>query len=241
VVGDPKQLSHIPSPAITSKVQADIVSRLEVIADPMFDYSNLSLFDYVDIMRVESNQKELFLSYHYRCENDIIEFSNQNYYNNRLRLNKESKNKTINWHHIEGQGGNSNTNEIEANMVIHRVLHYMKSYKPQEIGVISQYRNQAFKIKKILMDQGIYDVQVGTIHTFQGDEKKVILYSPVYSQGSNPAQLKFINVDCYNILNVAITRGQEIFEVVGDRNYALNIKTSEDDIYYRLAKYIESK
>jgi superfamily I DNA and/or RNA helicase len=240
VVGDPKQLSHIPSQAITPKVQLDLLTKLEVVEDAMFDYTHLSLFDYVDMMRIDSNQKELFLSYHYRCENAIIEFSNQNYYNNRLRLHKDSNKKTINWHHIEGQGGNSNTNEIEANMVLSRLFYYLKSYKPNEIGVISQYRNQAFKIKKILMDQGLSDIQVGTIHTFQGDEKKVILYSPVYSQGSSPTQLKFINVDCYNILNVAITRGQEIFEVVGDRDFALNIKSSEDDIYYKLAKYINN-
>ncbi len=241
VIGDPKQLTHIPSSVITSKIQNDLVTKLELVNDKYSNYTKLSLFDYVEQMRIESNQKELFLSYHYRCQDDIIEFSNQNYYNSRLKLTKPNSSRAINWFHIEGQGGNTNINEIEASTVLTRVLHYLKYFKPDEIGVISQYRNQAFRIKKILNDQNIYDVQVGTIHTFQGDEKKAILYSPVYSQGSNPNQLKFINVDCYNILNVAITRGKEVFEVVGDKNFALNIKSSEEDIYYKLAKYIDNK
>lgn len=241
VIGDPKQLNHIPNPIITPKLNEDMKLVLDVTEETGFDYINTSLFSYVDEIRVKSYQQELFLSYHYRCNPDIIEFSNQNYYDNRLQVTKEPKLASINWHNIEGQGNQSNYNEVEVNAVLARVFHYIKDYSQFEIGVISQYRNQANRIKRVLIENGLTNVQVGTVHTFQGDEKKVILYSPVYSNGSTLRSLNFINVNCYNILNVAITRGQEVFEVVGDFNFAVSNFNSVNDIYYKLARFIESK
>jgi superfamily I DNA and/or RNA helicase len=239
-IGDPKQLSHIPGNGINDKNHAKLIKTYKK-TNKEYNYITTSLFDYVNNIRIASTQKELFLSYHYRCSPDIIEFSNVNYYNNRLKVETITNNKSINWHHIEGQANNNNFNPVEVNMVLNRVIHYASFYKQNDIGVISQYRNQTNRIKRILQDNGYSNVTVGTIHTFQGDEKKVILYSPVYSNGSNPKAMDFINISQTNILNVAISRGQEIFEVVGDKNYALNIHNQEGSLYQKLALYIESK
>ncbi|MGL4757827.1 MAG: DEAD/DEAH box helicase [Patescibacteria group bacterium] len=241
VIGDPQQLKHIPNPAITKKIANKTLEELEIISEKGFDYIDLSLFDYVDLIRINSYQPELFLTYHYRCNPDIIEFSNTNYYNSRLKLIKEETNSSLHWHNIQGQASTLNFNDVEANAVYTRILHYLKEYKPSEIGVISQYRNQVSRIKKVLETNSVKGISVGTIHTFQGDEKKVILYSPVYSIGSNPKSLDFINVTCYNLLNVALTRSQDVFEVVGDLDFALNNFTTESEVYFKLAHYITNK
>jgi superfamily I DNA and/or RNA helicase len=239
-IGDPKQLSHIPGNGITEKSHNKLLKKYKK-NNKDYNYVQSSLFDYVNSIRISSNQKELFLSYHYRCSPDIIEFSNVNYYNNRLKVQTVGNNKSVNWHHIEGQANNNNFNPVEVNMVLNRVIHYAQLFKQQDIGVISQYRNQTNRIRRILQDNGYNQVTVGTIHTFQGDEKKVILYSPVYSNGSNKKSMDFINISQTNILNVAISRGQEVFEVVGDKNYALNIHNQEGSLYEKLARFIENK
>ncbi len=239
-IGDPMQLSHIPGNGINDKSHTKLLKTYKKTAKD-YNYLTNSLFDYVNDIRIASVQKELFLSYHYRCSPDIIEFSNVNYYNNRLKVQTVTNNKSINWHHIEGQANNNNYNPVEVSMVLNRVIHYAQFFKQIDIGVISQYRNQTNRIKRILQDNGYNQVTVGTIHTFQGDEKKVILYSPVYSNGSNPKSMDFINISQTNILNVAISRGQEVFEVVGDKQYALNIHAQEGSLYQKLAMYIDSK
>lgn len=241
VVGDPNQLRFIPGSGINKETHKGVVKLFEdkkLYND--FTYLEQSLFDYTNQIRMEADQPELFLSYHYRCHPDIIEFSNVHYYNSRLKIESQDLVGGVNWHNISGHTNSNNTNEIEVSAVIARVFHYLKSYKANEIGIISQYRNQVNRIRKALYEANIKDVQVGTIHTYQGDERKVILYSPVYSNDANPSTLRFINIDQVNILNVAISRGQEVFEVVGDRDYMLN-KVPKNTLLNDLALHITSK
>jgi superfamily I DNA and/or RNA helicase len=243
VIGDPKQLSHIPGNAITPMIQNKLINQFQLKIENS-NYIKASLFNYVDDIRVDSKQEELFLSYHYRSNPDIIGFSNQNYYNNRLKVVPvRSDSKGVRWYDVIGQANANNYNEVEISAVVTRVLYYSKKYKLSEIGVISQYRNQVFRIKKALFEAGLNNTQlesvtVGTIHTFQGDEKKVIIYSPVYSNGTNPNALDFVNVNQVNIINVAVSRAREVFEVVGDSQWSLNNHKDEKELYYRLTRYI---
>lgn len=240
VVGDPLQLQHIPGQGVNHIVNLSLAKDLSKEGNNNnFNYVDTSLFNYVDKMRQESNQKELFLSYHYRCHPQIIDFSNQYFYNNRLKIQQKQPNYTgISWYDIKGQANTQNTNTEEAKMVVARVMDYLTRTEAKNIGVISQYRNQTYLIKRILNSQQVFGVSVGTVHTFQGDEKKVILYSPVYSEGTTLKQMDFVNLNQTNILNVAISRGMEYFEVIGDRDFALNNYRTEKDLYYSLAKYI---
>jgi hypothetical protein len=239
VVGDPKQLQHIAS--MTNDSHKKIIKEYsDKDMDNDFTYLSQSLFDYVDSIRLASVNPELFLSYHYRCHDDIIEFSNINYYNSRLKLKSNIINGGMNWVNTQGHTFSNNTNDVEVAAVITRTLHYLQSYPPKAIGIISQYRNQVSRIKKALKDAGIRDISVGTIHTFQGDEKEVILYSPVYSENARPDSLKFINIDQINIINVAVSRSKQIFEVIGDQNY-IDSTSPQGSILYNLSQYITSK
>lgn len=79
-------------------------------------------------------------------------------------------------------------------------------YRPDEIGVITPYRDQEKALKKYLPH-----VKVGTVHKFQGSEFPVIIFSPVVSGDENSS---FVNNR--NMVNVAISRAKEIFAIVGD-------------------------
>ena len=52
----------------------------------------------------------------------------------------------------------------------------------KDIGIISPYIRQVYKLKAKLKEKGWEDIEVGTTETYQGREKRVILISTVRSQ-----------------------------------------------------------
>jgi very-short-patch-repair endonuclease len=62
---------------------------------------------------------------------------------------------------------------------------------------------------------------VDTVHGFQGDERDVIFFSPVVSQGVGESTLRFLKSHG-NLFNVAVTRARSELVVVGDRRAALD-------------------
>lgn len=85
----------------------------------------------------------------------------------------------------------------------------------QTIGVISPYRHQADNLYKYLQSryQDCTKNVVGTVHTFQGGEKSVIILST--RQCREKDTLWFINRRP-NLLNVAVSRAKELFILVGN-------------------------
>ena len=75
---------------------------------------------------------------------------------------------------------------------------------------------------KILSERLIkQDFMVDTAHRFQGDEKDVMIFSPVYSEGIASGSVSFLQ-NQGNIFNVAITRARAQLIVVGDLNMCSN-------------------
>lgn len=87
--------------------------------------------------------------------------------------------------------------------------------KKELIGVITPFKSQSIIIKK-LIKEGIPDyaqfIDVGTVHTFQGAERNIILFSSVYG---NEDGCYFIN-RATNLMNVAVSRAKDSFLVFGD-------------------------
>lgn len=73
----------------------------------------------------------------------------------------------------------------------------------------SELRNHLELHNKILID---------TVHKFQGDERDVIVFSPVVSDGTKSQSLMFLK-STGNLFNVAITRARALLVTVGDKNY----------------------
>lgn len=99
-----------------------------------------------------------------------------------------------------------------------------KDEKPWRIGVISPYRAQAEIINKLWEQRTEsytnVDVQIGTVHGFQGDECDIILavYNPAATGMKRNAGNVFVNKK--NILNVAISRAQDyLFLLMPDGDY----------------------
>lgn len=83
------------------------------------------------------------------------------------------------------------------------------------VGVITPFKSQSILIKTMIRKE-IPDyaqfIDVGTVHTFQGAERKVIIFSSVYG---NEDGCFFINKQ-ENLMNVAVSRAKDSFLVFGD-------------------------
>ena len=83
---------------------------------------------------------------------------------------------------------------------------------PVSIGIISPFRAQVEQLKisvaKVLSEHMMekHQIEIGTAHTFQGDERDIILISWAYANNSFPQSLIFLQKP--NLFNVAITRAR---------------------------------
>src|SRR5699024_1184700 len=85
--------------------------------------------------------------------------------------------------------------------------------EPVSIGIISPFRGQVELIKKAVLrvfsQETIqqHQIEIGTAHTFQGDERDVMLMSWAIAANSHSQSLMFLQKP--NLFNVAITRARK--------------------------------
>ena len=141
--------------------------------------------------------------------------------------------------HVEGQHTDHvNQSEIEVVEVLIKELleagyNLNSNNNSDNIGVISPYRRQADALTNSLRSRwsDFPSLSMGTVHTFQGGQKSVIILST--RQCHSKDSLWFINRRP-NLLNVAVSRARELFILVG------NLKLLREGEYSKLlVEYIE--
>lgn len=252
VIGDPKQLSHISGLAKGQDQQ--LLDKFGLIGEfPHWAYSVNSLFDLAAGL-VGTNDVVSLLDHH-RSHADVIEFSNSQFYENRLRVatrydklkRPSEKSPGIIWVDVPGNtirpasGGALNQHEVKGLVAQLEDLVLKRGYLGS-IGVVSPFRAQANAIRveveknkvlsSALLDR---DFLVDTVHRFQGDERDVMFFSPVVSKGTVQGSLGFLKNNG-NLFNVAITRARAQLIVVGDLNYCGHCDV---DYLANFAKYTE--
>lgn len=169
------------------------------------------------------------LTDHYRSHPLIIGFANYYVYKNRLVLKKPMK--EISDNKVSGVFGINVTglayrdkktdswcNEQEANEVIRLIQSFksIREYSNFSIGVITPFRGQVNLIyEELEQTKDITNVLVSTVHKYQGDEKDIIIFSPVVAKGMSPGAAKWVE-NPQNLINVAVTRAREALYVVSD-------------------------
>eukprot|EP00112_Aurelia_sp_Birch-Aquarium-sp1_P002862 Seg1318.2 transcript_id=Seg1318.2/GoldUCD/mRNA.D3Y31 product="putative helicase MOV-10" protein_id=Seg1318.2/GoldUCD/D3Y31 len=182
----------------------------------------------------------------YRSHQSIIEIPNELFYEKELvpcadpfKINSlcqwkhlPTRGFPIIFHGVEGQDlreGNSPSffNAEEAAEVVKyvRILLDEKGLgvSPDQIGVISPYRKQTQKIRKLLEKDlkrpRMSELKVGAVEEFQGDERRIIILS------TNRCTVEYLKKDAKHHLgflcnpkrfNVAITRAQALLIIVGN-------------------------
>ncbi|MDZ8256878.1 AAA domain-containing protein [Nostoc sp. ChiQUE01b] len=160
----------------------------------------------------------IFLKEHYRCEPSIIQYCNA-ITNYDLEVKTESVNSLVDTHliayDVEGNIHNS-VNEEEVTAVGEIIQHLVKQgYSLEDIGVISPFNVHAAVLKERLKNKfpQLDSKSVGTIHKFQGSEKRVIILSTKVCRPQD--NVYWINKRP-NLLNVAVSRAKELFILVGN-------------------------
>ncbi|MEC0342075.1 MULTISPECIES: DEAD/DEAH box helicase [Bacillus] len=116
----------------------------------------------------------------------------------------------------------SRYNEIEARAIaawinehFYKIRNaYHKDNPESVIGIITPFKMQVRAIKRALSPDIKPFIDVGTVHTFQGGERRVIIMSTVYGKSDG---CFFIDAN-KSLLNVAVSRAKDSFLVMGDMN-----------------------
>lgn len=252
VIGDRHQLRHIS--ALPKKKDEQLLARNDASQfGGTWSYPENALYDLADQMGTD--EEITVLKEHYRSHAQIIGFSNQRFYNEVLRVATrygelswtDPSRPAVRWIDVPGQvvrPGRSAVNEKECQAVVgelHRLV--LEQGYEGEIGVVSPFRAQVERIKQLVWQDNTLSLalrgrrfQVDTAHGFQGDERDVIIFSPVVSTGLHRGAKGFLS-ETYNLFNVAITRARAALMVVGDREAVANsgIKHLE-----KLPEYVDS-
>ena len=235
VIGDKQQLNHI---CLLSK-QTDLSLILNNDIEARWSYRGSSIYDLAESMTEAENIVQL--RDHHRSFLDIIQFSNQEFYDNTLRIATDySRLKSPNngkpilgmkWWDVKGKtvrpesGGAYNLEEAESVIRVLRRLAVELEFEGS-IGVTTPFHLQAEMITKALeRDAELRNhlelhnqILIDTVHKFQGDERDVIIFSPVVSEGTKSQSLMFLK-STGNLFNVAITRARALLVTVGDKRY----------------------
>lgn len=209
ITGDSKQLP--PSNLYRVRYEeSDDENNIATETDSLLDLSGQYLPAY-------------YLTGHYRSQSlDLIDFSNQYFYNGKLRL-------LPNFHYVNQQERGiqliktegiweNNTNLVEAEHVIDLVKSLVDTGK--SIGIVTFNFFQQRLIQDLLEQETIQsqDLFVKNIENVQGDERDIIIFSLGYapdSKGRLAMQFGTLNMaGGENRLNVAITRAREKIYIV---------------------------
>ena len=233
IIGDPRQLSHICS--ISKAQDLSLMQRHNV--DFNWSYSANSL--YAAASGMASPEQIIHLRDHHRSHEDIIAFSNKEFYDGKLRIATDYKKLNIprgitpgiKWINVCGEtvkyrgGGAYNAREAAAVISVLRRLVSDNGYCGS-IGIVTPFRAQAETIREGLCRDITLknhldthnDCLVDTVHKFQGDERDIIIFSPVISHGTQSNATSFLS-NTGNLFNVAVTRAKAMLVVVGDMQY----------------------
>ncbi|HEK25105.1 MAG TPA: hypothetical protein ENO33_01850 [Hydrogenobaculum sp.] len=174
----------------------------------------------------------VFLDEHRRCQKPIAElfqklagYKNMNIKTTPIsgdaleKLKKFTNEEGIHlmFYDVKGERGPTDkTNKGEVLAISNIIDNLIKAgYTEKDIGIITPFLDQEIYIRRSL---GRYrNIEIGTVHKFQGKEFPVIIFSTVVFSEDQLGKVKFFN-SSPNLLNVAISRAKHLFVVVGNLN-----------------------
>lgn len=242
VVGDPMQLPPI---ALT-----DDTAARKFLEDDIFTFASGAetteeLFDWHD----KNRPLTTFFDTQYRLNEDLAEVLSSVFYEGRLKTAEANISQsdsvqaapTVNVIDTQKYGprltqkdegrGFSPVNEVHGVMLL-KILKrlVLKNHVDMEdIGIIVPFRSTVYDIRGQLYDNGYGNVEVGTIHTFQGREKEVIVFDTVMSGEGQYGRRRHYSVRPFDeeknglavprLLNVAMSRSKERLVILADMDH----------------------
>jgi hypothetical protein len=230
VSGDPYQLRHVTF--LADDDVTNVLGRrgLTPMADRL-DLRRNSIFD-ASLAVAAVN----WLDQHYRSVPHLIEFSADHFYRDRIALmTRHPRNEqldAIDVVRVVGERGEDGVNRAEVDAAA-RIVHELADAGVTSIGVVSPFRAQADALEAMLVrefssgDIRRMGLRVGTVHTFQGNERDVVVMSLALSDSDGGTSRRFLEDP--NLFNVLVTRA---------RRKAIVITAVQDPVDGLLADYL---
>ncbi|MDG5490563.1 DEAD/DEAH box helicase [Psychroserpens sp. SPM9] len=218
IVGDPHQLQHISF--LSDSKQSELKQKYN-IRKAIPDYRKESLIDWID-SRLSNPEQTTFLDEHFRSKTDLIQFSNQSFYDNQLKLIRSNpiSDATSSIEIVETNGirNDNGTNLIEVNKILEKLKEIATAHQDLDesltpsIGIISPFTQQVQLLKKSVSKTIPFDITkkhnilIGTPFHFQGEERDIVFISFCVDQNTHVASLNYLNRE--DVFNVLITRAR---------------------------------
>lgn len=232
LVGDPQQLN--PVILLDEMTNEKLKKRYGVSNE--YDFRKNSI--YKTYLACDAVSDEILLHNHYRCHKSIIGFNNRKYYNSRLNICSESKEKQplLYVEMADTTTNYKNTAPAEAREIANYVMHN----RDKDIGVITPFVSQKELIEKELIHAGITNVSCGTVHAFQGDEKDVILFSTAITDQTQMGTYGWLKNN-KELINVATSRAKDkLILLSSTKNLERLHQNDGGDDLYELIQYVKS-
>lgn len=228
IVGDTKQLPNVVTEDMREQSQA-VFDSFQI--DKGYQFTNSFLQSILDVM---PNVAQTLLREHYRCHPKIINFCNQKFYRGELIIMTEDKGeedvlgvvRTVPGNHVRDHYSQRQIDVIKNEIILKYVT------DRSETGIIAPYKNQVEAL-----EQEFSDIDVATVHKFQGKEKDAIIISTVDDEITDFAD------DPY-LINVAVSRAKKklLLVVTGnEQSRERNIIDLVEYIQYQNFEVAESK
>lgn len=193
VVGDTNQLPNVITEDAKKKAK-EIFDTYSISEGYRFTKSFLQ-----SILEVMPGVTQTLLREHYRCHPKIINFCNQKFYRGELIIMTEDKGEEDVLGVVKTSPGNharDHYSQRQIDVIKEEIIpKYVEDMA--ETGIIAPYRNQVAALEK-----DFENMDIATVHKFQGREKDTIIISTVDDEISDFAD------DPY-LLNVAVSRAKK--------------------------------
>ncbi|MEQ0006699.1 AAA domain-containing protein [Klebsiella sp. GG_Kp146] len=227
VVGDPKQLepvSGIPSSVEGALAQSyDIPASwwpgkisAQVLADQTMELGTW-------LPDVEKGQVWVGcpLRVHRRCDDPMFSISNNIAYGGLMVHGKKQSTSCLpdsGWLDVKGKSCEGNWIAEEGTAVEKLLLTLKEQYSiaPDDVFLISPFKDCAMKLRKLASRTGFRSNRTGTVHTTQGKEAAVVVLVLGGNIQKNGA--KSWAASKPNLLNVAVSRARQRLYVIGERS-----------------------
>lgn len=239
VAGDPMQLPPI---ALTDHPKSRDFLEQDIFTFVSKSQSTEDLFSWHDF-----NPKfTSFFDVQYRMKDDLAGVISSVFYEGRLKSGKPADGRiledniasvalidTTKYNPVleqeTGERGFKPINEVHNRLIEESVKRLTKNHPHDDIGIIVPFRNSVYKVRNHLWEKGYGDIEVGTIHTFQGREKSVIIFDTVMSGEWQNGGMRHYSVRPFDekknglsvprLLNVAFSRSKELLVIIADMQH----------------------
>lgn len=235
IVGDPEQLSFIPSLGNAQEHALMDAAGLPKSGRGIWAQSRNSLFDFARA-RIGAEALHL-LPDQFRSAPEIVSYTSDTFYGGRLRASRSDDDfkaptgyrPGLHWENVVGpcareDGGN--VNHAEAAWIAQRIAALAtETHFDGSVGVISPFTAQVGLIRR-LTEKAVpvearqrLELVVDTVDSWQGAEADVIFFSLAVGPGAAQSAMAFLSKERRRF-NVAVSRAKAVAAIVGNLEWA---------------------